>query len=343
MRKLTILLLLALCLVSYVHAEEFQTFETKHLVVDIPKDWIKVERDGKTYFYADGTVDNAVLMIFVNEFVPFADELAPQIYQKTVDSLSSQSGISDVYMEPLKICNQDAAYISFTMNSTPCHMATYAMASKGCIFSMRYTHSKENQNAKKELMTIVNSIRDKASASADTNQEEQPTKKPEAQTNESPRAEDEGVFVPTYSTFMNRLCEFAPDGYGDIIQTGLMKDGVWAEGYLSDYDLVGKNILQINRNVENGFVDSFEVSISQDAYETHCIAFDQMITAVMRAIRSDYTDDDVAKMKETLLITTITTMPVDSMYQSANDGVYRYSFRKASYGEYIFKIEFALT
>ncbi len=154
-------------------------------------------------------------------------------------------------------------------------------------------------------------------------------------------AEEEGVFVPTYNTFMNRLCEHAPDGYGDVIRVGLMKDGVWKEGYMSSYDLIGKNIFQIVRSIENGYVYSFEVTISQEAYETHRLAYDQMITAVMKAIRSDYTDDDVDSMKETLLMTTITTTPVDYMYQSTNDGVYRYGFLKR-YGDYTFKIEFAL-
>lgn len=154
-------------------------------------------------------------------------------------------------------------------------------------------------------------------------------------------AEEEGVFVPTYNTFMNRLCELAPDGYGDVIRVGLMKDGVWKEGYMSSYDLIGKNIFQIVRNIENGYVYSFEVTISQEAYETHRLAYDQMITAVMKAIRDDYTDDDVASMKETLLMTTITSTPVDYMYQSTNDGVYRYGFLKR-YGFYIFSIEFAL-
>ena len=154
-------------------------------------------------------------------------------------------------------------------------------------------------------------------------------------------AEEEGVFVPTYSTFMNQLCEQAPDGYGDVIRVGLMKDGMWNEGYMSSYDLIGKNIFQIARTVENGYVYSFEVTISQEAYETHRLVYDQMITAVMKAIRSDYTDDDVGRMKETLLITTITATPVDYMYQSTNDGVYRYGFLKR-YGEYTFSIDFAL-
>lgn len=154
-------------------------------------------------------------------------------------------------------------------------------------------------------------------------------------------ADEEGVFVPTYNTFMNRLCELAPDGYGDVIRVGLMQDGVWKEGYISSYDLIGKNIFQIVRSVDNGFISSFEVTISQDAYANHEELFDQMITAVMKAIRSDYTEDDVLEMKDTLLIDTITATPVNYMYQSANEGVYRYGFLKRN-GEYTFSIEFAL-
>ena len=154
-------------------------------------------------------------------------------------------------------------------------------------------------------------------------------------------AEEEGVFVPTYNTFMNRLCELAPDGYGDVIRVGLLKDGEWKEGYMSRYDLIGKNIFQIVRSVDNGFVSSFEVTISQDAYTTHRLVYDQMITAVMKAIRSDFSEDDVSAMKDTLLIETITETPVNYMYQSTNEGVYRYGFLKRN-GEYTFSIEFAL-
>lgn len=154
-------------------------------------------------------------------------------------------------------------------------------------------------------------------------------------------AEEEGVFVPTYNTFMNRLCEYAPDGYGDVIRVGLMKEGAWKDGYMSRYDLIGKNIFQIVRSVENGYVDSFEVTISEEVYETHRLVFDQMITAVMKALRSDFSDDDVSAMKSTLLIDTITTTPVNYMYQSTNEGVYRYGFLKRN-GEYTFSIEFAL-
>lgn len=110
---------------------------------------------------------------------------------------------------------------------------------------------------------------------------------------------------------------------------------------MSSYDLIGKNIFQIVRSVDNGFVSSFEVTISQDAYATHEKLYDQMITAVMKAIRSDFTDDDVSAMKDTLLIDTITATPVNYMYQSANEGVYRYGFLKRN-GEYTFSIEFAL-
>ena len=154
-------------------------------------------------------------------------------------------------------------------------------------------------------------------------------------------AEEEGVFVPTYNTFMNRLCELVPDGYGDVIRVGLMKDGAWKDGYMSSYDLIGKNIFQIVRSVENGYVYSFEVTITQDAYTTHSLVFDQMITAVMKAIRSDFSEDDVSAMKDTLLIETITETPVNYMYQSTNEGVYRYGFLKRN-GEYTFSIEFAL-
>lgn len=152
---------------------------------------------------------------------------------------------------------------------------------------------------------------------------------------------EEGVFVPTYATFMDRLCEHSPEGYMDVLRIGMMQDGVWKEGYMSSYNLVGKNIFQVSRNVSNGYVDSFEISLSEEVYTTYKNDFNAFITAIMMAIRNDYTPEDVATMKETLLITTITSTPVDYMYQSANDGVYRYGFLKR-YGSYIFSIEFAL-
>lgn len=154
-------------------------------------------------------------------------------------------------------------------------------------------------------------------------------------------AEEEGVFVPTYSTFMNRLCEHAPDGYGEVIRVGLMKDGAWKDGFMSSFDLIGKNMLKLTRTVKSGYVYSFEVTISEEAFATHRLVYDQMITAVMKALRSDFSEDDASKMKDTLLITTITTTPVNYMYQSTNEGVYRYGFTKRN-GEYIFSIEFAL-
>lgn len=154
-------------------------------------------------------------------------------------------------------------------------------------------------------------------------------------------AEMSGVFVPTYQTFMDRLCELSPEGYANVIRAGLMKDGSWKDGYMSNYDLVGKNTLYLSREVNNDYVRTFELTISQESYDTYCEDFDKLITAVMMAIRDDYTEEDVSAMKEALLISTIVGTPVNYMYQSANDGVYRYGFVK-KYGTYEFSIEFAL-
>lgn len=152
---------------------------------------------------------------------------------------------------------------------------------------------------------------------------------------------DEGVFVPTYGAFMDRLCELAPDGYSDIISTGMKKDGVWYEGYMSSCNLVGRNIFQVSSDVSNGYVESFELSLSEEVFSIYESDFYDLIASIMMSIRTDYTQDDISAMKEKLLISTITTTPVDYMYQSANDGIYRYGFLKR-YGSYIFKIEFSL-
>lgn len=152
----------------------------------------------------------------------------------------------------------------------------------------------------------------------------------------------EGVFVPTYKTFMEKLCEYAPAEYAELIRLGYLKDGEWHENYTTSYNLVGKNMFQTYRDVKNGFVYKFEVSLSEEAYQTYKADYDALITAVMLAVREDYTDESVAAMKANLLIETITVTPVEYMYQSVNDGVYRYGFLKRN-GTFTFSIEFALT
>lgn len=98
MRKLVVLLLIALCLIPYAHAEEeFQEYETKYFTLDVPAGWTKtVEDDGDIYFYENHkrgiTKGEGMMMISEISFEPTSetdislrDRIIDDFFEKEAD------------------------------------------------------------------------------------------------------------------------------------------------------------------------------------------------------------------------------------------------------------------
>lgn len=179
MRKLAALLLFILCLVSCACAEEeYQTVETEHFTISVPKTWTKGKsKSGDITLLENplkGTTQGDAALVISEDPFTFGSLSKEEFYDILLNKIKKDSP-NHFYHANIQIDHQNAIYYQYllkTKNSRQdeVHAVACALPSENTWIMMVYVHAKSD-DPKAELINLLRSVKLKSTSVKKTDSE----------------------------------------------------------------------------------------------------------------------------------------------------------------------------